>query len=154
MGHRTNDRAGSVSAPLQILQTELGELVALALQLQQTKWSLVPDATAAHTRLLADIVADAWQRADAVAEELRTRGVAPDARIRTIASIPALYPTPSGWLEPSAVARVGHALGRSAVWTRERSAELDGEPELERLLVAISSALDGWVNAIRAASAQ
>jgi DNA-binding ferritin-like protein len=152
MGPRANDRSESPSAALQILQTELVELVELALQIQQMKWTLVPEVPALSTRLLTDVVADAWYRADAVAEELRARGTAPDARIRTIAASPALYPTQGGWLEPSTVARAANAIGRSATWARERSAQLEGEPELERIFVAISSGLDEWVSAVRAVS--
>jgi DNA-binding ferritin-like protein len=149
MGPRAHDRTANLSAPVRILQTELCEVVELALQIQHTKWSLVREAPEASTRLLADIVTDAWHRADRVAEELRTRGTAPDARIRTIASNPSLYPTPGGWLEPEAITRIGNALGRSATWARERGEELDDEPDLAHLLTAIGSDLDKWAGAVR-----
>ena len=48
MGPRANDRSESPSAALQILQTELVELVELALQIQQMKWTLVPEVPASR----------------------------------------------------------------------------------------------------------
>ena len=53
-----------------------------------------------------------FRDAEAIAEALRTRGFAPDARIPTIASNRALYPTPGGWQGADAVRGVGYALDR------------------------------------------
>jgi DNA-binding ferritin-like protein len=148
----THDRGMSLSAAALVLQTELAELVELALQVQHTKWSLVSDVPDVDTRLFGDIIADAWQHAEAIAEALRTRGFAPDARIPTIASNRALYPTAGGWQGADAVRGVGYALGRSAAWARERAEQCEAEPDLAGMLGAIGTSLDGWARAVLASS--
>jgi DNA-binding ferritin-like protein len=152
MGPRAYHQAERLSEPVRVLQTELRDLVELALQVQHVKWSLVPDAPVTSAQLLADVVADAWHRADLVADELRSRGSAPDARIPTIASNPALYPTPGGWLDAPMVVGVGHVLGRFATWAHERAEELPDEPEVAHLLTAISRGLDEWSAAVLASA--
>ncbi len=152
MGPRMHSRSDSMSTPVQILETELLDLVELALQAQQTKWSLVPDVRGESTQMLTEVVAGVWDRADRVAQALRAHGTPPDARIQTVAASPALYPTPSGWLDASAVTRIAQMLGRSAIWARERRDELTDEPDLANLFAAIGSSLDNWAVAVRALS--
>ena len=87
MGPRMHSRSDSMSTPVQILETELLDLVELALQAQQTKWSLVPDVRGESTQMLTEVVAGVWARADRVAQALRAHGTPPDARIQ-ITAIP------------------------------------------------------------------
>jgi hypothetical protein len=82
----------------------------------------------------------AW--ADQLAKHLVTLGVAPDARLRSVAKDIPVHWVPEGWLRADDAARlVVERLGSLAGWARYRQSRAT-EPETVRLLESVSSGLD------------
>jgi starvation-inducible DNA-binding protein len=126
----------------EMLQDELRDLLSLAVAGDHVRWVLVDDGAAELANWLAEAVL--WWRAvaDRVAKRLVTLGVAPDARLRSLATDIPVHWVPDGWLHADeARTLVGDRVASLAEWTRYRRSQAT-DPETARVFDAVSSSLE------------
>jgi starvation-inducible DNA-binding protein len=135
------------SASADELQRELRELLCLAIVGDHVRWVLSGDDAAELSTWLADAVMEWRASADQVAKHLVTLGVAPDARVRSLAGDIPLNWVPEGWLPADEARRlVAHRLRTVAVWARHRQLEAS-DPAVARLLDSVCEGLEAQVRA-------
>jgi starvation-inducible DNA-binding protein len=124
------------------LQTQLRDLLCLAVVADHVRWVLVGDGAAELAGRLTAAAATWRALADQVAKRLATLGVAPDGRVRALAQDIPLNWVPDGWLGVDEASRLlADRLTTLAEWARyRRSQALD--PDTVRLLERVCTSLD------------
>jgi starvation-inducible DNA-binding protein len=124
------------------LQGELRDLLSLAVVGDHVRWVVTGEGAAELAEWLAGATSQWRAWADQLAKHLVALGVAPDARLRSVAKDIPVHWVPEGWLRPHDAAQlVVERLGSLAGWARYRQSQaLD--PETVRLLDTISSGLE------------
>jgi starvation-inducible DNA-binding protein len=135
--------------PTDELQSELRDLLCLAVVGDHVRWVLVGD----EASELADFLRDAaiqWRGwADQLANHLVTLGVAPDGRVRSLAKDIYLNWVPDGWLRLDEAERLlVDRLDTLAGWARDRRWQTSDTPT-NLLFGTICSGLDAQLNMIR-----
>ena len=132
-----------------VLQTELVDLLCLAIVGDHVRWVLTGDEVAELERWLIEATAQWRDWADQVAQRLVAIGVAPDARVRSLAKdIPTNW-VPDGWLQlDDARQLLGDRLGRVSRWARDRRLYAE-DKETEQLLESVCSGLEAQVEHFR-----
>jgi starvation-inducible DNA-binding protein len=103
------------------LQGELRDLLSLAVVGDHVRWVVTGEGAAELAEWLASATLQWRAWADDLARHLVTLGVAPDARVRSVAKDIPVHWVPEGWLRPDDAARlVGDRLGSLAGWARYR----------------------------------
>lgn len=126
------------------LQRVLVDLIALHLQGKQAHWNLVgPNFRDLHLQL-DQIVDDARDASDTIAERMRALGVTPDGRAPTVSSTATLTPLPSGELATTEVVElITHSLSAAVRTVRSVHDEVDAEdPSTSDLLHLIIGQLE------------
>ena len=109
------------------LQLELRDLVSLAVVGDHVRWVLRGDDAGELVDWLHDAVAQWRTWADQVARQLAASGVAPDARVRSLAKDIPVHWVPGGWLEAGEARRlVDDRLSSVAQWACHRRAQATG----------------------------
>jgi starvation-inducible DNA-binding protein len=132
-----------------VLQTELQDLLCLAIVGDHVRWVLAGDEVAGLEGWLIDATAQWREWADQVAKRLVALGVAPDGRVRSLAKdIPTNW-VPDGWLQFDDARRLlGDRLSRVSSWARDR--RLYAEDKVtEQLLETVCSGLETHVEHFR-----
>lgn len=121
------------------LQRVLVDLIALHLQGKQAHWNLVGHNFRDLHLQLDEIVDDARDASDTIAERMRALGATPDGRAPTVAATAALKPLPAGELHTSAVVDLITGSLRTVAGTvRHVHDEVDAEdPSTSDLLHSI-----------------
>jgi hypothetical protein len=130
------------------LEQQLRDLLCLAVVGDHLRWVVTDDRDGALAGWLT-VASDSWRNwADLVARELRTSGVAPDGRVRSLAEDIPLNWVPDGWLTADAVRRllVERLLSVSA-WARYRRSQASGQRAA--VLDVIGSGFDAQLHALR-----
>ena len=126
----------------EMLQDELRDLLAMAVAGDHVRWVVVDDEAAELANWLARAVPQWRAIADRVAKHMVTRGVAPDGRLRSLATDIPVHWVPDGWLDADEGRRlVADRLASLAEWARYRRSRAT-DPETEQLLAAVSSTLE------------
>ncbi|SMP67095.1 starvation-inducible DNA-binding protein [Neorhodopirellula lusitana] len=127
-----------------ILQSNLTNLIDLALLMKQAHWNVVGTGFRSIHLQLDEIIETVRDASDEVAERMSTLGIAPDGRSSTVASNSELSSYPENFVKVSkTVSLVADALKttidslRSAI---EKAGDLD--PISEDMLIAISGPLE------------
>ncbi|WP_404308493.1 Dps family protein [Neorhodopirellula lusitana] len=127
-----------------ILQSNLTNLIDLALLMKQAHWNVVGTGFRSIHLQLDEIIDTVRDASDEVAERMSTLGIAPDGRSSTVASNSELSSYPENFVKVSkTVSLVADALKttidslRSAI---EKAGDLD--PISEDMLIAISGPLE------------
>jgi starvation-inducible DNA-binding protein len=124
------------------LQGELRDLLSLAVVGDHVRWVVTGEGAAELAEWLASATLQWRAWADDLARHLVTLGVAPDARVRSVAKDIPVHWVPEGWLRPDDAARlVVDRLGSLAGWARYRHSQALN-PETVRLLDTVSSGLE------------
>jgi starvation-inducible DNA-binding protein len=124
-----------------MLQDELRDLLSMAVVGDHVRWVLVGNG-AGLAAWLAEAVPQWRGMADRVAKHLVMLGVAPDGRLRSLATDIPVHWVPDGWLHADEARRlVGDRLASLAEWARYRRSQAT-DPETEQLLDAVSSILE------------
>lgn len=109
------------------LQLELRDLVSLAVVGDHLRWVLRGDDAEELVDWLSAAGAQWRAWADQVARHLAAAGVAPDARVRSLAKDIPVHYVPSGWLEAGEGRRlVDDRLSSVARWACDRRAQATG----------------------------
>jgi starvation-inducible DNA-binding protein len=125
----------------EMLQDELRDLLSLAVVGDHVRWVLVDDEAAEFADWLAEAVPRWRAVADRVARQLVTLGVAPDGRLRSLATDIPVHWVPDGWLQADEARRlVDDRRASLAEWARYRGSQAT-DPEIRELLDAVSSSL-------------
>jgi starvation-inducible DNA-binding protein len=125
----------------EMLQDELRDLLALAVAGDHVRWVLVDDGAAELADWLAEAVPRWRAMADRVAKHLVTLGVAPDGRLRSLATDLPVHWVPDGWMHADEARRlVDDRRASLAAWARHRRSQAT-DPEITELLDAVSSSL-------------
>ena len=125
-----------------MLQDELRDLLAMAVAGDHVRWVVVDDEAVELADWLAEAVPQWRAIADRVAKHMVTRGVAPDGRLRSLATDFPVHWVPDGWLDADEGRRlVSDRLASLAEWARYRRSRAT-DPETEQLLDAVSSILE------------
>lgn len=123
------------------LQDELVDLLSLAIAGDHVRWVLLDDEAPELADWLAEAVPRWRAMADRVAKHLVTLGVAPDGRLRTLATDIPVHWVPEGWLHADEARRlVDHRRASLAEWARYRRSQVT-DSEIAELLDAASSSL-------------
>jgi starvation-inducible DNA-binding protein len=127
------------------LQSELQDLLCLAIVGDHVRWVVVGDGAPELADWLIDAT-DAWRAwADQLAKHLVGLGVAPDARVRSLAKDIPWNWVPEGWLSLDEARRlVADRLRRLAEWARVRQSQVT-DPEIVRLLGVVCTGLETQV---------
>ncbi len=134
------DRDATVAA----LQTNLVDLIDLALQGKQAHWNLAgPHFRSVHLQL-DEIIDAARLGSDEVAERMATLGSAPDGRISAVESSTRLDPFPGGFLTvESTVSEFADRMATTIEGLRESIGILDSlDPISQDILIATSAELE------------
>ncbi|WP_066952219.1 Dps family protein [Streptomyces lushanensis] len=141
-----NDAARFTASPqlARALQQIVVDLVELHLQGKQAHWNVVGHNFRDLHLQLDQIVADAREAADTIAERMRALAARPDGRSDTVVATTTLPAFPEGELSVSAVVDLVTLRLRTAVDTlRTRHDQIDGEdPSTADLLHAIIDCLE------------
>jgi hypothetical protein len=133
------------------LERQLRDLLCLAVVGDHLRWVVTGDGDGALADWLTDASADWRDWADLVARELRSYGVAPDGRVRSLAEDISLNWVPDGWLAADAARRLlVERLLTVADCARYRRAQTSGERGA--VLDVICSGLDAQLQALRGLS--
>jgi starvation-inducible DNA-binding protein len=121
------------------LQRLLVDLIALHLQGKQAHWNLIGHNFRDLHLQLDEIVDDAREASDTIAERMRALGATPDGRAPTVAANATLKPLPAGEIHTSNVVDLITGSLRSVAGTaRQIHAEVDAEdPSTTDLLHSI-----------------
>ena len=123
------------------LQDELRDLLAMAVVGDHVRWVAVDDGAAELADWLAEAVPQWRAIADRVAKHLVTLGVAPDGRLRSLATDIPVHWVPDGWLNADDARRlVADRLAALAGWARYRRSQAT-DPDTAQLLDAVCSSL-------------
>ena len=126
----------------EMLQDELRDLLSMAVAGDHVRWVVVDDGAVELAGWLAEAVPQWRAVADRVAKHMVTRGVAPDGRLRSLATDIPVHWVPDGWLDADEGRRlVADRLASLAEWARYRRSRAT-DPETEQLLDAVSSILE------------
>jgi hypothetical protein len=129
-------------------QRQLRDLLCLAVVGDHVRWVLTGDRSAQLADWLAEAGANWRAWADRVAKELAGSGVAPDARVRSLAQDIPLNWVPDGWLETEAArSLVADRLGTLAEWAHYRRLQSTGARR--ETLDVICSGFDAQLLALR-----
>ena len=124
------------------LQDELRDLLSMAVAGDHVRWVVVGDGTAELADWLAEAVPQWRAAADRVAKHMVTRGIAPDGRLRSLATDIPVHWVPDGWLNADEGRRlVADRLASLAEWAHYRRSRAT-DPETEQLLDAVASILE------------
>jgi starvation-inducible DNA-binding protein len=124
------------------LQGELRDLLSLAVAGDHVRWVVTGEGAADFAEWLAGATSQWRVWADQLAKHLVTLGVAPDARVRSVAKDIPTHWVPEGWLRRNDAARlVVERLGSLAGWARYRQSQAL-KPETVRLLDTVSAGLE------------
>ncbi|MFR9674502.1 Dps family protein [Streptomyces sp. TR06-5] len=126
------------------LQGALTDLVDLALVAKQIHWNVVgPRFRSIHLQL-DEVVTDAREYSDQVAERASALGVAPDGRSATVASGTAIGPVKEGWQQDvDAVRTMADALFAVITKSRERMTAVGKvDPVTEDIFIQITGDLE------------
>lgn len=125
------------------LQESLVDLIDLSLVAKQVHWSIVGPRFQSEHVALDEIVADARNFADEVAERATAVGVSPDGRSSTVASDSALDEVSAEFTADDKVIRVTtEALGSTIKRLRTNITKVGGDPVSEDLLIGITARLE------------
>jgi starvation-inducible DNA-binding protein len=142
------DVTGFTASPqlARALQQIVVDLVELHLQGKQAHWNLVGHNFRDLHLQLDEIVDDARESADTIAERMRALGTWPDGRSDTVATTTTLPPFPEGELSVSAVVDlVTTRLSATVDTLRTRHDQVDSEdPSTADLLHAIIDSLEKY----------
>jgi starvation-inducible DNA-binding protein len=123
------------------LQGELRDLLSLAVAGDHLRWVVTGEGAAEFAGWLAGATSQWRGWADQLAKQLATLGVAPDARLRSVAKDIPVHWVPEGWLRTNDAARlVVDRLGSLAGWARYRHSQALN-PDTGRLLETVSLGL-------------
>jgi starvation-inducible DNA-binding protein len=124
------------------LQAELRDLLSLAVVGDHVRWVITGDEAAELAEWLADAVSQWRALAERVAKHLVTLGVAPDGRVRSLATDIPLNWVPDGWLSADAARRlVADRLRTLGEWARYRRSQATDSDTMQ-LLDAVCSVLE------------
>jgi starvation-inducible DNA-binding protein len=124
------------------LQGELRDLLSLAVAGDHVRWVVTGEGAADLAEWLAGAASQWRVWADQLAKHLVTLGVAPDARVRSVAKDISTHWVPEGWLRPDDAARlVVERLDSLSEWARYRQSQALN-PDTVRLLDTVSSGLE------------
>jgi starvation-inducible DNA-binding protein len=126
------------------LQGALTDLVDLSLVAKQIHWNVVgPRFRSVHLQL-DDVVTDARQYSDTVAERASALGIAPDGRSSTVASTSAIGAVKEGWQQDTdAVRTMADALYAVITKARERMAAVGKvDPVTEDVFIQLTGDLE------------
>jgi starvation-inducible DNA-binding protein len=124
------------------LQGELRDLLSLAVAGDHIRWVVAGEGAAELAEWLAGAASQWRVWADQIAKHLVMLGVAPDARVRSVAKDIPVHWVPEGWLRADEAARlVVERLGGLAGWARYRQSQALN-PDTVRLLDSVSSGLE------------
>jgi starvation-inducible DNA-binding protein len=126
------------------LQGALTDLVDLALVAKQIHWNVVgPRFRSVHLQL-DEVVTDAREYSDAVAERASALGIAPDGRSSTVASTSAIGTVKEGWQQDGdAVRTMADALYAVITKARERMATVGKiDPVTEDVFIQLTGDLE------------
>jgi hypothetical protein len=130
------------------LQQELRDLLSLAVVGDHVRWVVTGEGSLELADWLRSAVAQWRAWADEIAKQMVASGVAPDARVRSLATDIPLNWVPQGWLEADAGPQlVGDRLATVADWASYPRSHAGG-PRAE-LLDAICSGLQSQLQARR-----
>jgi starvation-inducible DNA-binding protein len=128
------------------LQGELRDLLSLAVVGDHVRWVVTGEGAAELAEWLAGATSQWRAWADQIAKHLVMLGVAPDARVRSVAKDIPVHWVPEGWLRPDDAARlVVERLGGLAGWARYRQSQANN-PDTVRLLDTVSSGLEAYAH--------
>jgi hypothetical protein len=123
------------------LQGELRDLLCLAVLGDHVRWVVRGDEASELVDWLAKATVQWRAWADYVAKHLVTLGVAPDARVRSLAKDISVNWVPDGWLRPDEAGRLlAFRLASAATWACYRRSNATA-PDTVRLLNALCSGL-------------
>jgi hypothetical protein len=118
---------GEESAGDYDLQLELRDLLCLAVVGDHVRWVAKGDDVAELVQWLGGAAVEWRAWADQVAKQLAASGVAPDARVRSLAKDIPVHWVPSGWLEADTARQlVFDRLTSVAGWAGHRRAQATG----------------------------
>jgi starvation-inducible DNA-binding protein len=124
------------------LQGELRDLLSLAVVGDHVRWVLTGDEAAELAEWLAIAVPQWRALAERVAKHLVTLGVAPDGRVRSLATDIPLNWVPDGWLSVDTARRlVANRLRTLGEWARYRRSRATDRDTMQ-LLDAVCSGLE------------
>ena len=124
------------------LQGQLRDLLTLAVVGDQVRWVLAGDEAEEFAEWLVEATADWRSWADDVAKHLATLGVAPDARVRSLAKDIPIQWVPDGWLGGDDAHRlIADRLRTIAEWARYRCLQA-AAPDTARLFEAVCVGLE------------
>lgn len=130
------------------LQQELRDLLSLAVVGDHVRWVVTGEGSLELADWLRSAVAQWRAWADEIAKRMVASGVAPDARVRSLATDIPLNWVPQGWLEADEGRQlVGDRLATVAEWACYRSSQAGGARA--ELLDAICSGLQSQLQARR-----
>jgi starvation-inducible DNA-binding protein len=126
------------------LQQVLVDLIALHLQAKQAHWNIVGHNFRDLHLQLDDIVDEAREASDTIAERMRALGATPDGRAPTVVATASLAPLPPGEQDSAMVVDlITSALRQAAATARSVHDEVDAEdPTSADLLHAVISSLE------------
>ena len=134
------------------LQQELRDLLCLAVVGEHLRWVLRGDDAAELVEWLGGAIAEWRSWADQVAKQLAAAGVAPDARVRSLAKDIPVNWVPAGWLGPDEGRRlVSDRIENVAQWAAYRRSQATGDSG--ELLELIWSGLQAQLQARRTIAA-
>jgi hypothetical protein len=130
------------------LERQLRDLLCLAVVGNHLRWVVTDDGDGALADWLTDAGGDWRDWADLVARQLRSSGVAPDGRVRSLAEDIRLNWLPDGWLAEDAARRLlVERLLTVSDWARCRRSQTSGERGA--VLDIICSGFDAQLQALR-----
>jgi starvation-inducible DNA-binding protein len=137
-------------APTDELQSELRDLLCLAVVGDHVRWVLVGDGASEFAELLRE-AATQWRGwADQLANHLVTLGVPPDGRVRSLAKDISVNWVPDGWLRLDDARRLLVVrLGTLAGWAATRRSQTSDSASIQ-LFDAVCSGLETQMKIIRA----
>ena len=126
------------------LQSNLTNLIDLALLMKQAHWNVIGQNFRSIHLQLDEIIVDVRNASDEVAERMTTLGVAPDGRVTTVAESSALQAYPAEFVNVSqTVTLVADALKTTITGLRNAIEMLgDVDPISEDMCIAISGSLE------------
>jgi starvation-inducible DNA-binding protein len=123
------------------LQQQLNDLLSLAVVGDHVRWVAKGDGAAELVEWLTEAVAEWRGCAERVAQHLSSSGLAPDGRIRSLATDIPVNWVPDGWLSADEARRlVLDRIATVAGWTRYRCSRAEGRRAV--VLHGIYSLLD------------
>ena len=124
------------------LQEELRDLLSLAVVGDHVRWVLSGDEVDEFAHWLVEAVGQWRAWADQVARGLASLGVAPDGRVRALATDVPMNWVPDGWLQLDEAQRLlGNRVMKMAEWARYRESQAT-HPGILELLHVVSSGLE------------